>query len=72
MNISLEKLKKTHGDNAKEVFAAIVKIHGGGNPGDFHDGGLDLSGLSKDQMAKVEKLLAVEKPVEEKEKKESK
>lgn len=58
MNISLEQLKKTHGDKAREIFAEIVKIHGGGNPGDYHDGGLDLSGLSPEKQARVAGLLA--------------
>lgn len=62
MNVNLENLKKTHGDQAKDLFAKIAKISGAGNPGDLHDGGIDLTGLSNEKLAEINKLL--EKPVE--------
>lgn len=66
MNITLEKLKKTHGDNAKEVFQQIAKIGGFGDPGENFDGGLDLTGLDETKRAQVDALIAGKKVEKEK------
>jgi hypothetical protein len=62
MNITLEKLKKTHGDKAKETFDKIARIGGWGEGSDYYDveGGLDISSLSDAKQERIAELLGSE------------
>lgn len=53
-NVTIESLKKVHGDNAESVYAEVAQIGGFGN--EKQSGGLDLTGLDTKTR---EKILAI-------------
>lgn len=57
-NVTLESLKKTHGDKAEAAFREIAEVGGFGNvPVDYY-GGLDVGGVLADDntaLSKAEK-----------------
>jgi hypothetical protein len=58
-NVSLESLKKTHGDKAAEVFNEISKLSGAGitaSSFDAHDGGIAIN-EDTPHYAKIKSLL---------------
>lgn len=73
MNVSIESLKKIHGDKASEVFAEIAQLSGAGNVTgsgfNSHSDGIDLTGaldpenktISAANKAKIQSLLKEEK-----------
>lgn len=56
MNINFESLKKSHGENAKDVYQQIAKLTGG-DLSTNNDGGIDLTNASDSVKAKVEQIL---------------
>jgi hypothetical protein len=59
-NINLDSLKKTHGDNAENVFQKVAEIGGFGAIEPNYKGGLDISGLPEGKYNQVIKLITVE------------
>lgn len=61
-NVTLEKLKKTHGTDAEKIFNEIAALGGWGDGREYQDspGGFDIKGL-EDGAAKT-KILALLEP----------
>lgn len=57
MNVNLNDLTKTHGENAKSIFRQVAEIAGAGDPGDLHDGGIDITGLSDSKKERIAALI---------------
>jgi hypothetical protein len=57
MNINLDDLKKTHGDQALAIFKQVAEISGAGDPGENHIGGIDITGLSEAKKAQIARLV---------------
>lgn len=57
--VTYEQLKQECGNRADDVAAKICAIHGGLGLMDFkvHRGGLDISGCSKENQAKIAALI---------------
>lgn len=57
--VTYEKVKQVHGDNADAVAAEICGIHKGLGLTDFltHTSGIDISGCSEADQAKIKGLL---------------
>ena len=61
MSVSIESLKKTHGEKAPEIFNQIANIGGFGNVPVNYPGGLDVHGMEDGE--KKDRILALlEKP----------
>lgn len=57
MNVNLEGLKKTHGDNAVNVFKKVAELGGFGDVEPNNPGGLDITGLPEAKQAQIKKLV---------------
>jgi hypothetical protein len=64
MNIKYQDVEKVHGANAPVIADKICVIHGGMSLFDFksHRGGLDCSGCSDADKAKIAALMKAEEP----------
>lgn len=60
MNINLASLKKTHGDEAEEIFKKVAQMGGFGDVEPNNPGGLDISGLSESKQAHILTLVRAE------------
>lgn len=60
--INYDKVQSVHGDKADSVAEALCKIHGGMALKDFkeHRGGMDISGCSEADKAKIADLMKKE------------
>lgn len=59
-NISLESLKRTHGNGAESVFQKVAEVGGFGAIEPNYKGGLDISGLPESTYNRIVKLVTVE------------
>jgi len=65
-NVTLEKLKRTHGENAAEIFEKIRVLGGFGDVEPHYIGGLDIKGLPGGaNKTKILALLGEETPEKE-------
>jgi hypothetical protein len=56
-NVNLASLKKTHGDDAENIFRQVAQIGGFGDVEPNNPGGLDITGLSESKQAHILKLV---------------
>lgn len=56
-NVTLEKLQKSHPENASELFDKIKHLGGFGDVDPNHEGGLDIKGLPEATQKQVATLL---------------
>jgi hypothetical protein len=76
MNVTVESLKKIHGDNAPAKFREIASLGGFGHVPDHYEGGLDITSVLSDEndtvsKAHKRKIQEILTPPEESEKSES-